>query len=108
MKKISSLLIYTLYFQLLASPQTLRHPVAANYIGAGAYSITHIDLFSFTANQASLARIQSLAAGVYAERRYMLNELSLYNLAFAMPTKSGNFGIKGSYYGFNLYNESQA
>ena len=108
MKKISSLIIIALSLQLLSNSQTLRRPVAAGYPGLGAYSMAHVDVFSFAANQASLARINNLSAGVYGEKRYMLNELSFYSLAFVVPTKSGNFGIKGSYYGFNLYNESQA
>ena len=37
----------------------------------------------------------------------MLDELSLYQLAIAVPTKSGNFGVKAGYFGFSEYNESQ-
>jgi hypothetical protein len=66
-----------------------------------------VDVFSFTNNQASLAQMKNAAAGVYGERRFMLTELALYQLAVAMPTKSGNFGIKAGYYGFSDYNESQ-
>lgn len=88
--------------------QTLRRPVAANSTGFGAYSNTHSDVFSFTANQAALARVNSIAAGVYGERRFMLNELALYNLAVTLPTQSGNFGFKAVYYGFAQYNETQA
>lgn len=87
--------------------QTVRRPVAAVYTGLGAYSINHIDVFSFTNNQASLAQLKNVSAGVYGERRFMLDELSLYQLAIAVPTKSGNFGIKAGYYGFSEYNESQ-
>lgn len=108
MKKISSLIIFALSFTVVTNSQTLRHPVAVNYIGTGAYSITHSDAFSFTVNQASLARINNVWAGVYGEKRFMLNELSLYNMVLTVPAKSGNFGITGSYYGFNQFNESQA
>jgi hypothetical protein len=108
MKKISSLLIFKLSFNLLSYPQTLRRPVAADYIGAGAYSVIQTDVFSFTANQASLARITHFSGGIYSERRYMLSELSLYDLAFALPTPSGNFGIKANYFGSPVYNETQA
>ena len=107
MKKFSSLIILALSVQF-SNSQILRRPVAASDAGLGAYSITHQDVFSFIANQASLAHSNSLSAGVYGERRFMLKELSLYNLVLALPTTSGNFGIKGSYYGFNEYNETQA
>lgn len=87
--------------------QTVRRPVAAIYTGLGAYSINHADVFSFTTNQASLAQMKNASAGVYGERRFMLDELSLYQLAIALPTNSGNFGVKAGYFGFSDYNESQ-
>lgn len=87
--------------------QTARRPVAALYTSLGAYSTHHVDVFSFTNNQASLAEIKNASAGVYGEKRFLLDELSLYQLAIAIPTQSGNFGIKTGYYGFSEYNESQ-
>jgi hypothetical protein len=51
--------------------------------------------------------MKSASAGVYGERRFMLDELSLYQLAIAVPTNSGNFGVKAGYFGFSDYNESQ-
>jgi len=87
--------------------QTVRRPVAALYTGLGAYSIDHADVFSFTSNQASLAQMKNPSVGAYGERRFLLDELALYQLAVAVPTKSGNFGVKAGYYGFSDYNESQ-
>jgi hypothetical protein len=108
MKKISSLVIVTLSIYFFSMGQMIRRPVAANYISIGAYSTIHSDIFSFTANQASLARFKNTSAAVYGERRFMLNELSLYKIAFALPTRSGNFGLNTGYYGFAAYNETQA
>ncbi|HLF45082.1 MAG TPA: hypothetical protein VI548_01570 [Chitinophagaceae bacterium] len=105
MKK--TLLILLLIFSFISYAQTVRRPVAANYTGLGAYSINHVDVFSFTANQASLARISKVSAAVYGERRFLLDELNLYQAAIALPTSSGNFGLKAGYYGFSEYNESQ-
>lgn len=96
-----------LFLQFIASAQAIRRPVAAAYIGLGAYSINHTDVFSYTNNQASLAELKNASAGVYGERRFLLNELALYQLAFAIPTRSGNFGVKAGYFGFSDYNESQ-
>ena len=87
--------------------QTLRRPVAAPYPGFGAYSFNHTDVFSFTSNQACLAQLKTAAAGVYAERRFMLNELNNYSAAIGLPTHSGNFGLKTGYSGFSEYNETQ-
>jgi hypothetical protein len=99
------LLFFSIHFIL--NGQAVRRPVAAVYTGLGSYSINHIDVFSFTNNQASLAQMKNASAGVYGERRFMLNELSLYQFAVAVPTNSGNFGVKAGYFGFRDYNESQ-
>lgn len=91
----------------LTQAQIIRRPVAAPYIGLGAYSLNHVDVFSFTANQASLAQLQNAAAGVYAEKRFLLNELNNYTAALALPTRTGNFGLKTNYFGSTDYNETQ-
>jgi hypothetical protein len=77
------------------------------YLGAGAYSNHHIDVFSFHSNQAALAEIKNTSAGIYGERRFLLKELSLYNAAIMLPTRSGNFGLDARYYGYADYNETQ-
>ena len=87
--------------------QSLRQPVAARYIGLGAYSINHIDAFSFTSNQAALAQIKNTAVGVYGERRFLLSSTNLYSAVAVLSTKQGNFGVQADYFGFEDYNESQ-
>ena len=101
------LILLLLSIHLIINGQTVRRPVAAVYTGLGAYSVNHVDVFSFTSNQASLAQIKNVFIGVYGERRFMINELSLYQFAVAAPTSSGNFGVKAGYFGFSDYNESQ-
>jgi len=87
--------------------QTVRRPMSAIYTGLGAYSISHADVFSFTSNQASLAQLKNTSAAVFSERRFMLEEMSLYQAAVSVLTSSGNFGLKAGYYGFSDYNETQ-
>jgi hypothetical protein len=101
--------IYLLCF-FLTNPvftQITRKPVASPYLGLGAYSISHADVFSFTSNQASLAQIKNSSAGIYGERRFLLSELNYYSAAVALPTSSGNFGFQAGYFGFSDYNETQ-
>ena len=107
MRKFTLLILLTGFLSYQSSAQTLRRPVAAGYIGLGAYSLNHVDVFSFTANQAALAQINNGAGGVYAERRFLLSELNNYDAVFALPTNSGNFGLKANYFGFSDYNETQ-
>lgn len=96
-----------LFNVLLSQAQVLRRPLAATYTGMGAYSINHVDVFSFTANQASLAQLKNSAAGVYGERRFLLSELNNYTATIGLTTNSGNFGVKANYSGFSDYNETQ-
>ena len=87
--------------------QTLRQPISAPYLGLGAYSTLHTDVFSYLNNQAALAQINTASAGVYGERRFGLNETSMYAASVAIPSKMGNFGINMKYFGFKNYNENQ-
>lgn len=77
------------------------------YLGPGAYSQQQVDVFNFGSNQAALAQIDQTSIGVYGERRFMLNENSLYSFAAAVPTSLGNVGVNLKYDGFKNFNESQ-
>ena len=107
MRKIYTAIVSIIIFTCTAFSQAVRHPIAARYIGLGAYSINHVDAFSFTANQASLAQVKSAATGVYGERRFLLSEANMYTAVIALPTQQGNFGFRADYFGFTNYNESQ-
>ena len=87
--------------------QSLRQPISAVYLGLGAYSTQHTDVFSFGNNQAALAKIKDGAAGVYGERRFLLQATSMYSAAVAIPSKLGNFGVNLKYAGYKSFNESQ-
>jgi len=106
-RKVTVLIIFILCGNCRVLSQTVRRPVSAAYLGLGSYSNNHIDVFSFHSNQAALAKLNNASAGVYGERRFLLEELSLYNAVIAVPTHSGNFGLDGRYYGFADYNETQ-
>jgi hypothetical protein len=94
-----------LFFTLTRS-QSFLSPVSNNYTGTSTYSSVNKDAFSFTANQASLALNKNFSAGFYAERRFLLAELSCYQLAAALPTSSGNFGLQANYFGNTAFNET--
>jgi len=106
LRKFYSIIIFILVY-CLGFSQAVRHPIAARYIGLGAYSINHVDAFSFTSNQAALAQINVAAVGVYGEKRFLLSATNLYSAVAVMPTKQGNFGLQLDYFGFKNYNESQ-
>ncbi|MEO5594744.1 MAG: hypothetical protein ABIR15_17235, partial [Chitinophagaceae bacterium] len=87
--------------------QSTRSPLTVRYTTIGTYSKKFTDAFSGTINQASLAQIEDASAGVYAERRFMLKELSNYAAAVSLPSKIGGFGLAANYFGGEHFNTSQ-
>lgn len=69
--------------------------------------MNHVDVFSFTGNQAALAQMKNAALGVYGEKRFLLNATNMYTAVLVLPTKEGNFGLQTDYFGYKNYNESQ-
>lgn len=106
MSKLYFLLLFII-FQKTILAQGVRKPLSSRYTAIGAYTKNHVDVFSFTGNQAALAQIKNGAAGVYGERRFLLNETNFYSAVVALPTKQGNFGLQADYFGFKNYNETQ-
>lgn len=102
-----ALLICIFVFVVNVQSQSLRYNIGMPYLGPGAYSQQQVDVFNFGSNQAALAQIDQTSIGVYGERRFMLNENSLYSLAAAVPTSLGNVGVNLKYDGFKNFNESQ-
>lgn len=88
--------------------QTFRTPVTSAYTSMGAYGVQRTDAFSFMANQAALANSNRFMAGLFGERRFLLNELAIYQAAIVMPTKAGSFGFNGNYFGYADCQEMQA
>jgi hypothetical protein len=106
LKNFSTLLLLLVFFNGVCA-QAVRRPVSSRYMGMGAYSLNHVDVFSATANQASLAQIKTAAAGVYGERRFMVDATNMYSAIVALPTSKGNFAVQADYFGYKNYNESQ-
>lgn len=90
-----------------AFSQGVTDAIGARYLSLGAYSSHNVDVYATRSNPASLARLQRSAAAVYGERRFMLEDLNLYTGAVGITTGSGNFALYGSYFGFNLSNQTQ-
>ena len=86
--------------------QVTRTPVSQGYPSLTTYSSQFNDAFSLRSNAASLAGIQRFSAGIFSERRFLLQALSSYSLAVALPASSGNFGVTGDYFGDASFNET--
>lgn len=91
----------------VADSQTVRQPLASIYPAIGAYSKNYADPFSMIINPAALANLKQSSAGVYSERRFLLNALNQFTAVIGLPTASGNFGLQADYFGYSKYNETQ-
>lgn len=107
MKKSLSVFLLLGFVINFCYAQSLRYTLAQPYISLSAYSQLQIDPLSFTGNQAALASVKNAGVGVFAERRFMLNETSVYTLAGSLPTSLGNFGLMVNYGGFTNFNENK-
>ncbi|MCW3080815.1 hypothetical protein [Segetibacter sp.] len=87
--------------------QIVRASLSNRYAAPGAYSNNFSDIFSATANQASIASLKTGAFGVYGERRFMLNDLASYTAIIAAPTPTGTFGLQVDYFGSSFFNETE-
>lgn len=77
------------------------------YTSLSAYSKHFIDALSFTSNQAVLASLKTPGAGVYAERKFLLKEMSFYTIAACLPVQFGGVGVSAKYFGYDAYKEMQ-
>lgn len=72
-------------------------------------SVAKTGLWAALHNQAGLASLKNIAAGVSHESRFLVKELGISGFALSLPTKqSGVFAVSASYYGYTLYNEQKA
>ena len=93
--------------ELMAIGQTLHHSLTARYTGIGVYSKNFVDVQSVSSNQAALPNVQSIAASIYSEKRFLVNELNSYAVTACLPFQSGAVGLFAKYLGYNDYNETQ-
>jgi hypothetical protein len=100
-------LLFLICISEATNAQTVRKPLLSSYPGMGAYSKNASDLFSFIINPAALSNMQSGAAGVYSERRFLIDALSQYTAVAGFTTSSGNFVLQADYFGYSNFNETQ-
>ena len=102
------LVILLIGFYSYCFGQNAKQSLIPPYLKVGVYNHEQGDVFSFSANQASLARHSTFSAGVFSERRFMLDQLSLFSASIALPTNSGNFGLQLHRFGNANYGDMHA
>ncbi len=106
MRKIY-LSVFAISFALVLKAGNENFPLGARSAAMGNASVSFSDVWSTNQNQAGLAFLKDVSAGVYYENRFMLKELGLKAGAIAVPVKGGAFGVCVSNFGFTSYSENK-
>jgi len=100
-----------LFFLIFCSIKTYsgneNFPVGSRSAGMGNASVANPDFWSIHHNQAGLAYISSISAGVYFENRFLISSMGIKSLGVVFPTNSGVLGLSFNNYGYSLYNEQK-
>lgn len=87
--------------------QTVQDPVGSGFARLEAYAAAPGHALGWAANQAALVQVQSFTASVYGKKRFLLQELSFYQLAVALPLSAGSFGLQVATFGSSGYSKSK-
>ena len=91
---------------LLVRGQHLPNPLFSAVSAAGGYGDMHQDVFGALVNPANVAHAASLSAGIYGERRYMLEGLQQFCGLVRFPLVKSGLGLQLDYAGSALMNET--
>lgn len=80
-------------------------PVGSRQAGMGRTSVTLTDFWSCQNNQAGIALIDKINAGIYYESRFSLSELSSKSIGVVVPTGIGVLGVTFNHFGYELYSD---
>ncbi len=85
-----------------------NYPNGARSAGLANSSVTINDCWAAFHNQASLAWLDNISAGVSYDERFLLTNLSTKGFVFALPSKVGTFALSGDVFGYSQYSEKKA
>jgi len=110
MKKI---LLFLLIFFILPNQldkifcQTPINQIGGRALAVSGCALTFSDVWSQYHNQAGLAYLKGINAGLAFQNQFLVKELSTKSIALALPLKSGVFGLNYYSFGFSAYNENK-
>jgi len=104
LRKIFVLLFVLSFFLPINAQLDFR---GARSAGVANASVTFTDNMAQFNNQAGIAGLTEMTISAGFKNAYFLKELSTNVLAFALPTKSGVFGVNYSYFGYTKFNQNK-
>jgi len=107
LKKTTTLLITILFITNYIVSQSVNNKISARENGMSGASVCFSDVWSQYSNQAGLSNVKNMSIGLSYQNAFFVKELSTNSVAFALPTKSGTFGLNYYYFGYSKYNENK-
>ena len=95
---------FLFFIPILCTAQGWRGAYTSGFGNIAAVSASVYSMFN---NQAGLADVKDKAVVGGGERRYVWAEVGLYGAGFALPTKSGTFGVGVSGFGIPAYKQQK-
>ena len=84
-----------------------NYPTGARALGLSNAFVSFSDTWSIFHNQAGLANLTTVSAGVFYESLFQIDELSLVAGSLVLPSNSGNFGVSFSQFGKGTFKENK-
>lgn len=103
-RKTVVLLLYLSFFLPINAQLDFR---GARSAGVANASVTFTDNMAQFNNQAGIAGLTEMTISAGFKNAYFIKELSTNVLAFALPTKSGVFGVNYTYFGYTKFNQNK-
>ncbi|MDR2026588.1 MAG: hypothetical protein LBQ01_03400 [Prevotellaceae bacterium] len=82
-------------------------PKGAKATGTGKNGLLNVDVWAVYNNQAALAAIENVSAGVHYENRFVMNQLGISAGVFVLPALTGTFGFDIAHMGVEDYGETR-
>ena len=106
--KCIALFLFLLLAFVGEAKATYYYESGARFSGMSNAAVAIPDLWSISQNQAGLAYLTDVSAGLHHESRYLVNELGMSALAIAIPREGASLGAQLNYFGYDKYHETKA
>lgn len=103
MKPFQILLVLLIGFPTMTNSQ--NYPTGGRAIALANAFVSISDPWSSFHNQATLADLRTISAGVFHESRFLIDELTLTAGTFILPTKTGNLAVSFYQFGKGTFKE---
>lgn len=106
MQRIRFPVFFIVFICLLENAESQDFVVRSDVISSINSSTVQKNIWSAFSNQACLAHIEEINAGISWENRFLLKELSIQKLAVSYPLSFGTTAFSFAKFGFENYNEN--